>query len=90
MADQVEFDINESLKFYLSDPKTIPTPDANSELVDCDGDPESLTLTLINSVLNPIVDSIAENADGICKSSSFDTLQSLLKYAPYPALQPRL
>jgi condensin complex subunit 1 len=82
MDEQVAFDINESLRLYFSDPKTIPTPDADSELVDCEADPESLTLPLINSALNPIVDSIAGNADGITRSASFDTLQLLLKCAP--------
>jgi condensin complex subunit 1 len=82
MDDQVNFDINESLKLYFNDPKTIATPDADSELVDCEADPESLTLPVINSALNPIVDSIAGNADGITRSTSFDTLQFLLKCAP--------
>jgi condensin complex subunit 1 len=82
MDDQVNFDINESLKLYFNDPKVIPTPDADSELVDCEADPESLTLPLINSTLNPIVDSIAANSDGITRSASFDTLQFLLKCAP--------
>lgn len=82
MDSQITFDINESLKLYLNDPKTIPTPDADSELVDCEADPESLTLPLINSALNPIIDSIAGNADGITRSASFDTLQFLLKCAP--------
>ncbi|ERF70955.1 hypothetical protein EPUS_06740 [Endocarpon pusillum Z07020] len=82
MDDQANFDINEALKLYFNDPKTIPTPEADSELVDCESDPDSLTLPLINSVLNPIVDSIAGNADGITRSTSFDTLQLLLKCAP--------
>jgi condensin complex subunit 1 len=82
MDDQVNFDINESLKLYFNDPKTLATPDADSELVDCEADLESLTLPVINSALNPIVDSIAGNADGITKSTSFDTLQFLLKCAP--------
>lgn len=82
MDDPVNFDINESLKLYFNDPKSIPTPDADPELVDCEADPESLTLPLINSALNPIVDSIAGNSDGITKSASFDTLQFLLKCAP--------
>jgi condensin complex subunit 1 len=82
MDDQANFDLNESLKLYFNDPKTLATPDADSELVDCEADPESLTLPVINSALNPIVDSIAGNADGITKSTSFDTLQFLLKCAP--------
>jgi condensin complex subunit 1 len=82
MDDQVDFDINESLKLYFNDPKSIPTPEADPELLECEADPESLTLPLINSALNPIVDSIAGNADGITRSASFDTLQFLLKCAP--------
>lgn len=82
MEDQVQFDINESLKLYLSDPTSIPTPDADAELVDCENDPDSLTPQIINSALNPIVDSVAGNPDSLTRSSSFDTLQFLLKCAP--------
>ncbi|KAI9816571.1 MAG: Condensin complex subunit [Pycnora praestabilis] len=82
MDERVEFDINESLKHYLSDPALVPTPEAHSALVDCENDPESLTNALVNSVLNPIVDSVAENPDAIIRSSSFDSLQFLLKCAP--------
>jgi condensin complex subunit 1 len=80
--DTVNFDINDALKHYMSDPATIATPEADSNLVDCENDPESLTNSLINSVLNPIVDSVAESPDAITKSSSFDSLQFLLKCAP--------
>ena len=82
MGDQIDFDINESLKFYLSDPLSIQTPEADPELVDCENDPESLTLQLINSVLNPIVDEIANNPESLTRASSFDSLQFLLKCAP--------
>src|SRR5271154_1146472 len=84
--DQFDFDINESLKLYLSDPATIPTPEAHGDLVDCEADPELLTLPLINGVLEAIVDAVAENPDGLMRSSSFDTLQLLLKCAPTSAL----
>jgi condensin complex subunit 1 len=80
--DTISFDINDALKHYMSDPATIATPEADSALVDCENDPESLTNTLVNSVLNPIVDSIAENPDAIMRSASFDSLQFLLKCAP--------
>ncbi|KAL9031215.1 MAG: hypothetical protein Q9196_000751 [Gyalolechia fulgens] len=79
MADQMGFDINDALKHYLSDPATVPTPEADGTLVDCENDPESLTTGVINGVLNPIVDSIAENPDALARSSSFDSLQFLLK-----------
>lgn len=84
--DTINFDINDALKHYMSDPATISTPEADSNLVDCENDPESLTNSLINTVLNPIVDSVAENADAIARSSSFDSLQFLLKCAPVSPL----
>ncbi|PQE26453.1 Condensin complex subunit 1 protein [Rutstroemia sp. NJR-2017a BBW] len=80
--DPIEFDINDALKHYMSDPATVATPEADSNLVDCENDPESLTNSLINSVLNPIIDSVAENPDAITRSSSFDSLQFLLKCVP--------
>lgn len=82
MDDQVDFNINDSLKYYLSDPATVPTPDANSAFTDCESDPDSLTPQLINSVLNPIVDAVAENPEAISCSAIFDSLQFLLKCAP--------
>ena len=80
--DSITFDINDTLKHYMSDPATISTPEADVNLVDCENDPESLTNSLINTVLNPIVDSVAESPDAITRSSSFDSLQFLLKCAP--------
>lgn len=77
--DTIDFDINDALKHYMSDPATVATPEADSNLVDCENDPESLTNALVNSVLNPIIDSVAENPDAITRSSSFDSLQFLLK-----------
>ncbi|KUJ14859.1 uncharacterized protein LY89DRAFT_620076 [Mollisia scopiformis] len=77
--DTIQFDINDALKHYMSDPATIATPEADSNLVDCENDPDSLTNSLINTVLNPIVDAVAENPDAITRSSSFDSLQFLLK-----------
>ncbi|PGH00467.1 condensin complex subunit 1 [Blastomyces parvus] len=82
----MDFDINESLKYYLSDPASVPTPEADPELLDCENDPESLTSPLINAVLNPIVDAVAENPEGLARSSFFDSLQFLLKCAPTPLL----
>ncbi|KAJ9648684.1 condensin complex non-SMC subunit Cnd1 [Coniosporium tulheliwenetii] len=81
MDDRIEFDINDALKHYLSDPSTVPTPEASSALADCENDPESLTPALINSVLNPIVDAVAETPDAITQSTAFDSLQFLLKCA---------
>lgn len=82
MEDRIQFDINESLKYYLSDPDSLPTPEADSELLDCETDPDQLSTALIDNVLNPIVDAVAENPEGLMKASSFDSLQFLLKCAP--------
>ncbi|TKA78896.1 hypothetical protein B0A49_01661 [Cryomyces minteri] len=82
MESHVDFDLNESLKYYQDDPSTIATPEADSALVDCENDPEALTSAVINSALDPIVDSVAENPDAIARGSNFDTLQFLLKCAP--------
>jgi condensin complex subunit 1 len=90
MDERVNFDINESLKLYLSDPTTIETPEADAALVECESDRESLTNSLINSVLNPIIDSVAENPDAITRSASFDSIQFLLKYDPIPQYQAQL
>ncbi|GKZ27887.1 condensin complex subunit, partial [Aspergillus brasiliensis] len=79
MEDRIQFDINESLKHYLSDPASVPTPDADPELLDCETDPDQLSSALIDNILNPIVDAVAENPDGLARSSFFDTLQFLLK-----------
>lgn len=82
MEDIVDFDINNALKQYLSDPATVATPEADAALLECENDPESLTTSLVNKVLNNIVDSIAENPDALIRSSTFDSLQFLLKCAP--------
>ncbi|KUI61439.1 Condensin complex subunit 1 [Cytospora mali] len=78
--DNINFDINEALKLYMSDPATIPTSEADSSLFDCENDPEALTNGVINPVLNPIIDAVAENPDAITRSVNFDSLQFLLKY----------
>ncbi|PWY65957.1 condensin [Aspergillus sclerotioniger CBS 115572] len=80
MEDRIPFDINESLKYYLSDPASVPTPDADPELLDCENDPDQLPTALIDNVLNPIVDAVAESPEGLARSSFFDSLQFLLKY----------
>jgi condensin complex subunit 1 len=82
MDARIEFDINESLKNYSIDPASIATPEAPPELVECEHDPESLTPALINSVLNPVVDAVAESPDAITRCSNFDTIQFLLKCVP--------
>lgn len=79
--DSINFDINEALKLYMSDPATIPTPEADGSLFDCENDPESLTNGVINPILNPIIDAVAENPDNITRSAHFDSLQFLLKCA---------
>lgn len=82
--DNINFDINEALKLYMSDPTTIPTPEADGALFDCENEPESLTNSVINPILNPIIDAVAENPDAITRSAHFDSLQLLLKCAPSP------
>jgi condensin complex subunit 1 len=79
--EHVNFDINNALKHYMSDPASIPTPEADSTLVDCENDPESFTNGVINPVLNQIVDAVADNPDAITRSANFDSLQFLLKCA---------
>ncbi|KAF2134379.1 condensin [Dothidotthia symphoricarpi CBS 119687] len=80
MEAQVDFDINEAIKLFDSDPSTIPTPEAPKALQECEDDPESLSSpAVINRELNPVVDAIAESPDAITRSSIFDTLQFLLK-----------
>ncbi|KAK0714050.1 condensin-like protein [Lasiosphaeria miniovina] len=82
--DNITFDINDALKHYMSDPASIPTPEADGALVDCENDPESLTDNgIVNSVLNPIVDAVANNLDAITRSHVFDSLQFLLKYTSF-------
>lgn len=78
----VAFDINDALKHYMSDPASISTPEADSALFDCENDPEALTNHVVNSVLNPIVDAVADNPDAITRASNLDSLQLLLKLAP--------
>lgn len=88
--ESINFDINDALKHYMSDPAAIATPEADSSLVDCETDPEALAnIALINPILNPIVDAVAENPDAIMRSAYFDSLQFMLKYVlPFPRLSP--
>ncbi|PWY65046.1 hypothetical protein BO70DRAFT_366849 [Aspergillus heteromorphus CBS 117.55] len=83
MEDRIKFDINESLKYYLSDPASVPTPDADPELLDGETEPDQLTTALIDNILNLIVDAVAENPEGLTRSSFFDSLQFLLKYSSF-------
>lgn len=80
MDDRVNFDLNESLKYYNDNPATVPCADADSELLDSEAQPEALSNADINRILEPIIDSIALNPDAIARSSNFDSLQCLLKY----------
>jgi condensin complex subunit 1 len=82
MDDRANFDINESLKLYLSDPASIPTPEAPNVLTDCETDPDALTPQLVHGELNGVVDAIADHPDSISRSWVLDTLQFLLKCAP--------
>lgn len=81
----MDFDINEAIKLFDSDPSTIPTPEAAQALQECEDDAEALSSPgLINGVLNDVVDAVAESPDAITRSSIFDTLQFLLKCVPTP------
>ena len=82
MDAQVDFDINDALKHYLSDPATVATPEADGSLQDCENEPESLTSALVNGVLNPIIDAVADNPENLSRSSIFDSVQFLLKCVP--------
>ncbi|KAH0381245.1 hypothetical protein KCU92_g7097, partial [Aureobasidium melanogenum] len=77
-----DFDINQALKIYLTNPQETDTPDAHPDLLECEHNPEDLTPALVNSVLNPIVDAITENPEAVARSANFDSLQFLLKCAP--------
>jgi condensin complex subunit 1 len=79
----ISFDINDALKHYMSDPMSIPTPEADAALFDCENDPEGLTNPVVNPVLNPIVDAVADNPDAIMRPANMDSLQFLLKYASF-------
>lgn len=81
--DTVDFDLNDALKHYMSDPASIATPEADGALFDCENDPDALTLPVVNSVLNPIVDAVADNPDAIMRASNMDSLQFLLKYTAH-------
>ncbi|KAH7018145.1 condensin component [Microdochium trichocladiopsis] len=82
--ESINFDINDALKHYMSDPAAIATPEADAALVDCESDPDALSnIALINPVLNPLVDALAESPDAIMRSSYFDSLQFLLKYSAF-------
>ncbi|KAH8688874.1 condensin complex component cnd1 [Talaromyces proteolyticus] len=80
MEERIDFNINDSLKYYLSDPTSVPTPDADAELFDCENETELLSTSLVDGVINPIVDGIAENPEALTRTSFFDSLQILLKY----------
>jgi condensin complex subunit 1 len=79
-GERVTFDLNESLKYYNDNPVTVPCTDADSELLEAEGEPEALSNADINRILEPIIDSIAVSPDAIARSSNFDSLQCLLKY----------
>ncbi|KAI5790743.1 armadillo-type protein [Peziza echinospora] len=80
--DRIKFDLNESLKFYLSDPATVPCDSADAELLECDGDGEGLQKDQISRILDSIIDGIAENPEAISKAYAFDSLQCFLKLFP--------
>jgi len=82
MGDSGDFDVNASLKAYLDDPQSIPTPEANPTLLDCENDADAFTPGLTNSVLNPIAEAIGETPEAVLQAAHLDSLQFLLKCAP--------
>lgn len=82
MNSLVEFDIQDALRQYKDEPFTVATPGADAALLDCEHDPESLTSAVVNSVLNGIVDAVAENPEAIGRAEILDSLQFILKCAP--------
>jgi len=82
MDGRLEFNLNDALKRYLEDPSTIATPEAPSDLVDCEDDADALTSAVVNGALNPVVDAVAESPDAILRQGNFDTIAFLLKCAP--------
>ncbi|KAL7276465.1 condensin complex non-SMC subunit Cnd1 [Rhizina undulata] len=80
--ERIQFVLNTSLKHYLDNPATVPTPEAASELLDAESEPESLSASQINRIIDPIIDAVATNPDSIARSSIFDSLQCLIKYFP--------
>lgn len=77
--DSVNFDINDALKHYMSDPFSVPTIEADGSLQECENDPDSLTDSIVDPVLDHIVDAIAESPDSLSRALYFDSLQFLLK-----------
>ena len=92
MGDSDDFDVNAALKAYLDDPQSIPTPEADQALLECENDADAFTPGLINSVLNPIAQAIGENPEAVLQANILDSLQFLLKCAPTvpPNQQPTL
>jgi condensin complex subunit 1 len=80
--ERIDFDINESLKLYLSDPAATPTPEAPSSLTDCENDPDNLTPAVVDGALEPVYELVTENPENILRSDVFDAIQFLLKCAP--------
>jgi condensin complex subunit 1 len=79
MDSSIDFDINDALKRYLNDPSQIECPEADSRLIECDDDSEALNNALINNVLNPIIDAVAESPEALSRTTFFDSTQYLLR-----------
>ncbi|KAI5855220.1 condensin [Tricharina praecox] len=78
--DRVSFDLNASLRFYHDNPASVPCTEADNGLIEAEENPDSLTNAMINQILDPIIDRVAENPDAISRLSVLDTVQCLLKY----------
>lgn len=77
--DYVEFDLAQSLVYYLDDPLKVPCTDADPELLEYENDFDSVSNAQVAQILDPIIDSLAMDPGCIMRVSIIDTLQCLLK-----------
>jgi condensin complex subunit 1 len=77
-----DFNIGEALTAYLDDPHAILTPQAATDLLDCENDADAFSPGLINSVLKEISAAVGENPEAILQPVNIDSIQFLLKCAP--------
>ncbi|KAL2890444.1 Condensin complex subunit 1 [Ceratocystis lukuohia] len=79
--ESANFDINDALKHYMSDPFSVPTNEADGQLLDCENDPDSITDDYVAAILDQIVDAVAESPESLARALYFDSLQFILKYS---------
>lgn len=84
--ERITFDINAFLKVYLDNPALVPCDNAESDLVEAEADPESLSSDQIDAVLDPIIDVVANNPEAIGRVAIFDNVICMLKYVRTPEI----